>query len=261
MEGVIADLHVHTTRSDGTVDPAELAGVAAAADLDVVAVTDHERLPPPALGGGSVSVVGGIELRVEADDLGRMDLLGYGVDRGSADLEALVEAVQADRIHRARSMGAQLEAALEIDLEVDPEPGVGRPHLARAVAARTDLSYEGVFERYIDTDGPCYVERTVPRFERGRSVLSAACDLVVLAHPMRYDDPASAIERAASLDGIEYVYPYDEPGRLTELEELLPADTLKTGGSDAHTAAAVGTTGLDRAALEPVAGRLQLEVD
>lgn len=261
MGPVVADLHVHTRRSDGTTPPSALASVAAAHGLSVVAVTDHDRLPPADLPRDGPAVIGGIELRVAAAGVGRIDLLGYGVDRSNGRLAAAVDRLQANRIERARAMRDRLEATLGVDLEVDLDRGVGRPHLARAVADRTDLSYGAVFERYIGEDGPCYVPRDVPTFDRGRRLLSSACRLVVLAHPMRYESPRAALALADALDGVEYYYPYADPDALERLDDALEAGVVKTGGSDAHTTEAIGSVGLDREGLEPVAHHLDVEGD
>src|SRR6056297_2009322 len=78
---VVADLHVHTTRSDGNLAPEAVAGAARRADLAAVAITDHDRLPPFAsrsIEQAGVTVIGGIELRVRTDEQ-FLDLLGYGV--------------------------------------------------------------------------------------------------------------------------------------------------------------------------------------
>lgn len=261
MGAVLADLHVHTTRSDGEVRPHALASIAAECGLSAVAITDHERLPPGDLRGHDPAVVGGIELRVEAAGVGRVDLLGYGVDRSSTRLTETVDRLQADRIRRARAMRDRLEASLGVELDVALTRGVGRPHLARAVADRTDLAYGEVFERYIGTDGPCYVSRSVPSFGQGRELLTTASELVVLAHPMRYDRPEAAMALVDELDGVEYHYPYEHRSELDRLDDLIPDGTMRTGGSDAHSREAVGTSGLDREGLRPIGARLGLGVD
>ena len=80
---VVADLHVHTTRSDGSLTLDALPAVAADAGVDAVAVTDHDRVQPaldgPVTTREGVTIVHGIELRVDTGGQ-RLDLLGYGVD-------------------------------------------------------------------------------------------------------------------------------------------------------------------------------------
>jgi len=244
----VADLHVHTTNSDGTLTMDTLPAAAKRAGLEAVAVTDHDRLHPriaaPAVTLDGITVVHGIELRVEADSQ-RIDLLGYGVEE-TADLTGLVEHLQTDRIERARAITECVEDRLGVHLAVDFEPGVGRPHVARAVAdSDADLGYEGAFEELIGDDCPCYVPREIPSFERGRRVLGEACRVVGLAHPFRYSEPGRALELATRLDAVEVAYPYSadvdtEPAARLAREHGL----LVTGGSDAHDET-LGRAGLD----------------
>jgi hypothetical protein len=261
MSAPVADLHLHTTASDGTLTVADLPDAAARAGLDCVAVTDHDRIHPaldaPVTTVGDLTVVRGIELRVDAG-AERVDLLGYGV-RDDDALRAECDRIQRDRVERARRIVDCVESRLGVPLDVDVSAGVGRPHVARAVAAATDYDYAGAFDDLIGEDCPCYVARDVPDFETGVSLLRDACDVVALAHPFRYDDPAAALELAAGLDAVERYYPYDravDPGpvdRLVEREGL-----LATGGSDAH-GHTLGVAGLDAAAFAPVADRLGVE--
>lgn len=257
---VAADLHVHTTNSDGRLDLPGVLAAARSAALTAIAVTDHDRLHPaldaPVDCWDALTVVHGVELRVEAGDQ-RLDLLGYGV-RSTAGLVAELDRIQADRMERGRAMVAGLEAELGIDLEVAIEPGLGRPAVARAVAThpQTDLDSQDVFDEYIADEAPLYVARDVPTFDRGRAVLAAACDLVALAHPLRYDDPEDALERATALDAVELHYPYAADPDLAPVRRTADRhDLLVTGGSDAHDDA-VGSVGLGPAGWSRVRERL-----
>lgn len=261
---VVADLHIHTTRSDGEVLPSDLPAIARDADLLAVAVTDHERLPPwsnPYRTVDGLTVISGIELRVEADEVGRVDLLGYGTRR-TEGLSDLVSTLQSDRIERAARMIDRLEAKLNVTLDFELEPGIGRPHLADAVSAQTELSVQDVFDRYIGEGRPCYVPRDIPAFDTGRQQLEQASDCVVLAHPLRYDDPSAALALVTELDGVEIKYPYSDTVDRRPLQSVLPdATVVKTGGSDAHTADGIGRCGLDRDEFDTVATFLGLSMD
>jgi predicted metal-dependent phosphoesterase TrpH len=255
---VVADLHVHTTNSDGTMTLDEVAPAAREAGVDVVAVTDHDRLHPgldaPVTERDGVTVVHGIELRVESP-AGRIDLLGYGV-RGTDALTELVEHLQRDRVERGRAIVDCVEDRLGVDLGVTVEPGFGRPDVARAVAERTDYEYGEVFAELIGEDGPCYVSRDIPSFERGREVLAAACALVGLAHPFRYPDAEAALALTAELDAVERHYPYDHAVDTAPVERAIDRhDLLATGGSDAHEDR-LGLAGLDEAEWAAVQRRL-----
>ncbi|MFB6129259.1 MAG: PHP domain-containing protein [Salinigranum sp.] len=258
-EGVVADLHVHTTASDGRLTLDDLPAAARAAGLAGVAVTDHDRIHPgldaPATTREGITVVRGIELRVDAG-AERVDLLGYGVERTDA-LAAAIERLQRDRVERARRIVACVEERLGVDLALDVDEGVGRPHVARAVdESEADCTYQEAFDRLIGDDGPCYVARAVPSFERGVALLSAACPLVSLAHPFRYDDPAAALDLTADLDAVERYYPYDRPVDPTPIDRAIDRyDLVATGGSDAHDRT-LGRAGLGASAYEAVLSKL-----
>jgi predicted metal-dependent phosphoesterase TrpH len=256
---VVADLHVHTTRSDGTLSLDAVPEAARRAGVEVVALTDHDRTQPaldaPVTERDGITVIHGIELRVDAGDL-RVDLLGYGVDPTPA-LTDLVEAIQRNRAERGRAIVECVEDRLGVTLDVEPRPGLGRPHIAQAIAASpADYDYQGAFEHLIGGDCPCYVARDIPTFERGREVLADACGVVGLAHPLRYGDPAAALDLTADLDAVERYYPYGretDPGPVERAVET--HDLLVTGGSDAHDET-LGLAGLDRGATERVLAAL-----
>jgi hypothetical protein len=262
MAAPVADLHVHTTVSDGTLRLEDLPAIARAADLEWVAVTDHDRVHPgleaPVTDHGGVRVVRGVELKVDTGGE-RLDLLGYGVDPTPA-LRAELDRLQQDRIERGRAIVGCVERRLGVELDLEVGEGTGRPHVARAIADHpgTEYDYAGAFEHVVGDDCPCYVARKVTGLEEGVRLLSESCAVVGLAHPFRYDDPASALEVARRLDAVERYYPYG-PGDAVD-ESLLgsvveAADLLVTGGSDAHDRT-LGLAGLDEAGLRPFAERL-----
>jgi predicted metal-dependent phosphoesterase TrpH len=129
---VVADLHVHTTNSDGSLAVEELPTAARRARLDAVAVTDHDRFHPvlddPVSTRDGLTLIHGIELRVEAGDQ-RVDLLGYGVDPTAA-LREEVDRLQRDRIERGRAIIERVEDRLGVNLDVEPREGLGR-HVSR----------------------------------------------------------------------------------------------------------------------------------
>ena len=264
---VVADLHVHTTVSDGQLAPEAVPAAAADAGLSAVAITDHDRINPalsaPVRDREGVTVINGIELRVETPgvDCDRVDLLGYAVDPTDR-LRDLCADIQRDRVDRAERIVDCVEDRLGVSLDIDLGPGVGRPHVARAIDdSDAETTYGEAFETLIGDDGPCYVSRSIPDFETGREVLSDACAVVGLAHPFRYDDPAAALSLTDRLDAVEGVYPYAEDPDTTPLTEAIERnDLLVTGGSDAH-GEVVGGTGLDRPGYDAVRAALPRSVD
>jgi predicted metal-dependent phosphoesterase TrpH len=258
-----ADLHVHTTVSDGVLTISELADAARDGHVDVVAVTDHDRVHPelnaPVQPLDGVTVIRGIELRVDAGDQ-RLDLLGYGLE-STEGIEAVTSRIQRDRKQRGAEIVSRVEERLGVDLDVTLEAGIGRPTIARAIeASDAPYDFEAAFAELIGDGRPCYVERWVPSFSAGAKVLRDSCAVVGLAHPFRYPDPESALQRARELDAVERFYPYSGSSAEKEDRSLLgdvvaDADLLVTGGSDAHDRT-LGVAGPPSSEFEAFAARL-----
>ena len=264
---VYADLHVHTRNSDGELSLAALPAAAADAGVQVVGVTDHDRLHPdldgPVTEREGITVVHGIELRVETPTQ-RVDLLAYGLEP-TAELETELDRLQRDRVERGRAIVECVEDRLDVTLDVAIRPGVGRPHVARAVSDHPETPYENpdaVFDGLIGDGDPCFVARDVTSFRDGLALLRDSSALVGLAHPFRYPDPQAALDLCADLDAVERYYPYDRP--VGERDSADPAvleatikeyDLLATGGSDAHDDR-LGRAGLSAAEYEAVGALL-----
>ncbi|MFB6360982.1 MAG: PHP domain-containing protein [Halobacteriales archaeon] len=255
-----ADLHVHTDRSDGTLSLEAVPEAARRNGVAVVGVTDHDRLQPaldgPVVVRDGVTIVHGIELKVQTDDQ-RLDLLGYGVEP-TPSLDAEIDRLQADRRERGAAIVERVEDRLDIELDLEIHAGLGRPHIARAIEAHPEASYSyrEAFDDLIGDGRPCFVERSVTPYERGRELLSEAAALVGLAHPLRYDDPGAAIDHAAELDAIERWYPYERAVDPATVERAIQAHgLLPTGGSDAHDDQ-LGRAGVSAADYGAIAARL-----
>ncbi len=137
-----ADLHVHSTASDGTDDPAEVMRRAAAAGLDVVALTDHDTTAGHAAARaalpGSLIMLPGMELSSEL--AGRsVHLLTYLFDPAYPELAAETARIRDDRVLRAQAMVRRLgELGAAVTwahvAAIAGDSVVGRPHIARAMA-------------------------------------------------------------------------------------------------------------------------------
>ncbi|MFH9861817.1 PHP domain-containing protein [Streptomyces sp. NPDC017202] len=245
------DLHCHSTASDGTDTPAELVRNAAAAGLDVVALTDHDStrghaeaiaaLPP------GLTLVTGAELSCRVDGIS-MHMLAYLFDPDEPALLAERELVRDDRVPRARGMVARLnELGVPVTWEqvarIAGEGSVGRPHVATALVELGVVpTVSDAFTReWLADGGRAYVEKheTDP-FEAIRLV-KAAGGVTVLAHPGASKRgrtvPESVIAElaAAGLDGIEVDHMDhgdDTRARLRGLAADL--GLLVTGSSDYH---------------------------
>ena len=245
------DLHVHSSASDGTDPPAEVARRAAAAGLDVVALTDHDTMSgiaaavaalPPGL-----TLLPGLELSCLSS--GRsVHLLAYLCDPAGQALAAETELIRDDRVHRARAMVARLaELGAPVTWErvtaIAGDAVVGRPHIARALAEAGVVATpaDAFTAEWIADGGRAHVGRYAPDVARGIALVRAAGGVPVLAHPRspgyEISDEVVAGLAAAGLAGLEVFHPDHDPSERTRLTQLANSlDLVMTGGSDDHGA-------------------------
>ncbi|WP_030153456.1 PHP domain-containing protein [Streptomyces sp. NRRL S-244] len=245
------DLHAHSTASDGTDTPAELVRNAAAAGLDVVALTDHDTVGGyaealAALPQG-LTLVTGMELSCRLDGIG-MHLLAYLFDPEEPELARERELVRDDRTPRAHAMIAKLrELGVDVTWEqvarIAGEGSVGRPHIATALVELgvVPTVSDAFTKDWIADGGRAHAEKhELDPFDAIRLV-KAAGGVTVFAHPAAVKRgrcvPESAIAELASagLDGIEVDHmdhDTDTRGRLRALAGEL--GLLTTGSSDYH---------------------------
>ncbi|MEU6281191.1 PHP domain-containing protein [Streptomyces sp. NPDC047028] len=245
------DLHCHSRASDGTDTPAELVRNAAAAGLDVVALTDHDTTRGydeaiAALPEG-LTLVTGAELSCRVDGVS-MHLLAYLFDPAEPNLFAERELVRDDRVPRAQGMVAKLNAlGVPVTWEqverIAAGGSVGRPHVATALVELgvVPTVSDAFTEEWLADGGRAYVEKheTDP-FEAIRLVKGAG-GVCVFAHPAAAKRgrtvPESRIAEmaAAGLDGIEVDHTdHDTDARIRLRGLAKELGLLVTGSSDYH---------------------------
>jgi predicted metal-dependent phosphoesterase TrpH len=247
------DLHAHSTASDGTDTPAELVRNAAAAGLDVVAITDHDTVGGYAearaalAGAPGLTLVTGAELSCRVQGIS-MHMLAYLFDPAEPELYRERELVRDDRVPRARAMVARLRelgvpVTWERVAEIAGDGSVGRPHIATAlVELGIVASVSDAFgSEWLANDGRAYVPKhELDPFDAVRLVKGAG-GVTVFAHPgaskRGQTVPESVIAElaAAGLDGIEVDHTDHDAATRDRLRGLA-ADLglLTTGSSDYH---------------------------
>jgi predicted metal-dependent phosphoesterase TrpH len=280
---LVVDLHTHSTASDGTDSPGELVSKAAAAGIDVLAITDHDTTSgwAQALAArpAALTVVTGAEFScVYVQDERRISLhlLGYLFDPDDASLQAERHRLRDDRASRAERMVQNMAAdAIPITWDRVRELAaggvVGRPHLARAlVEAGVVPDVNTAFRELLGSRAGYYVRKRDTDVFEAIEMIRNAGGWPVFAHPLaRRRGPVVSAEvvaqmARAGLVGLEVQHPDHDADDQAEAARL--ADELGligTGSSDYHgsnktTGLAARTT--DPAALEallalPSAGR------
>lgn len=219
-----ADLHIHTTHSDGSCSPGECVRAAAAVGLSALAITDHDTLSalavarPEALRLG-VELIGGIELTAEHD--GReVHILGHFVQDDDPALTAASARLRTARDERLRAMVDRLKTlGLSVNLnalrQAFPRATLGRRHLADwLVQTGQAADRRAAFDRYLGDDGPAQVPKPRLPWTLAIALIQGAGGVAGLAHPPHTLRALTLQEFAdAGLGSIEV----DGPGRNPRL--------------------------------------------
>jgi predicted metal-dependent phosphoesterase TrpH len=263
-----ADLHIHSTASDGRLTPAEVVKEAAKKGLRFIALADHDTIEgiTPALAAAKsfpdLRLIPGVEISTDIP-AGEVHVLGYFIDYTSRELGAKLDRFRNSRLNRAKGMVAKLDK-LGIHLDwprVEQIAGssvMGRPHIAQAMLEKGYIdSFKQAFTDYIGRDGPAYVEREKVTPAEAVALIIKARGLAVLAHPFTAGDPeAMTIElKSAGLAGIEAYYDSYSDEEIEQLVSLAKKHNLiTTGGSDFHgldsTETVIGGVDLPLASVE-----------
>ena len=252
----VADLHVHTTASDGTSSVDERVAQAAERGLDAVAITDHDAISDALAGRvterDGVEVITGVEVRADFDGT-KIEILGYYVSPDSDRLREVLARARRFRHERNEAMIENLNDAAGLDLDYEQlraaaRGSLGRPHVAgELVDAGLVDSIDAAFDEYLGTDGPAYVPMERQDYAAVIDAIHDAGGVASLAHPgrIRSDSVREMVADLAAdgLDAIEVAYPYGGAGGPARRNDVgvdaarqlaRDHDLLATGGSDCH---------------------------
>lgn len=208
---MLADLHMHSTASDGVLAPAELMSRAAASGVELVSLTDHDcvaglaeaRMAAAALGMGWID---GVELSAQWQGH-TVHVLGYGFEPDSPELLASLAAVQDGRWQRAEQIATRLAAkrmpgALEGALEAqrvagaDPDSPPARPHFADwMVEAGHVRDRAEAFRKWLGAGKLGDIKQHWPELADAVAQLRSAGGVAVIAHPWHYGFTRSRLRR------------------------------------------------------------------
>lgn len=250
----IIDLHVHSTASDGTYTPAEVAKLAKTIGLAAIALTDHDTIDgleefQKAGAALDIETIAGIEFAALWTKHHRPEIhiVGLGFDPNHPVLSERMKDIKESRNIRNQKMCEKLSSiGLHITLdEVAANAGgeiITRAHFANVLLQKGYIAKkEDAFSRYISTGLPGYVEREFLSPKLCIQTIKEAGGAAVLAHPTLYGLNMEQLEELCAelipcgLDGIECQYSTYSPSEtkaITALAEKM--HLLPSGGSDFH---------------------------
>jgi predicted metal-dependent phosphoesterase TrpH len=239
-----ADLHVHSTASDGEYTPSQVVARARLAGLCAVALTDHDTLAGVAeaqsAAGTAIELVPGVEISTAF--AGReLHLLGYFVHPDP--LDAVLAPVRASRRARFHDFVALLcERGLGLPddrarLVEGATTSPGRRHVAELlVACGHARTRTEAFHKFVGPMSGRVRPKALVPVEEAIHLVHATGGVASLAHPPAdlADDQFAAL-CAAGLDAVEVVYPWGRNAPTVRLREMAAQFGLAvSGGSDCH---------------------------
>lgn len=193
-----ADLHCHSTVSDGLLSPTEVVRRAHGNGVELLALTDHDEIDGLAEADAAAQQLGlrfvnGVEISVSWGDDQTVHVVGLGFDRNYAPLAEGVAQVRSGRDARAHRIAAELDkvgihGAYEGALKYVGNPAlISRSHFARYIVELGHAKdVKGVFDWWLAKGKPGYVAHPWASLEDALSWIASAGGIAVLAHPGRY---------------------------------------------------------------------------
>ncbi|MFW9804007.1 MAG: PHP domain-containing protein [Candidatus Thorarchaeota archaeon] len=262
MARALADLHTHSSISDGTDSPIDLVRLADEMKLGGIALTDHDTIMGlrefmEARATPDLQRVPGLELSADYQDQ-EVHILGYFVPLESKTLDAKLGDLRNRRrykfskmIDKLHNLGIELEHD-EVEAALQGVESPGRPHLAALLMKKgIVVSIDEAFDLYLGEGKPAYVEKKRMHVFKAIDLIRSVGAVPVVAHPLTVEVPnlgdfLGDLEKSGIL-GVEIDYDYHTAIADVNLEELRnitrELGLIETGGSDYHGDSWMGALG------------------
>lgn len=246
------DLHVHSTRSDGSFTPTELVNYAIEKGLRAFALTDHDTVDGleeafEAAKGKDIRVIPGIEFSTEylKKDVHIVGLfIDYTTPIFKEYLEQFIQSrdTRNDKLCDKLRTDANIDISYEALIEMFPNAVITRAHYAKYLLEHGYVKcLSEAFDRYLGDHTPYYIPREKVTPEKAIALILAAKGVPVLAHPTLYHLGATELDKLvhklkdAGLVAIEGIYSTYDTRDTREMHEIARKyHLLISGGSDFH---------------------------
>jgi 3',5'-nucleoside bisphosphate phosphatase len=257
MDEFRADLHCHTTCSDGTVSPQEIVRLAVKVGLQGLAITDHDTIDAyseamPEAENLRLSLISGVEFSA-IHRLISVHILAYSFSLNSSIIQALCQKHYQRRLERNQlilerlavygmpltneDIAAAYHWLFQHDDKKYHKRPVGRPHIAVAMFNKGYVqSIQQAFHDYIGEGKPCYVVGNPTTVEETLALIHQARGLSIIAHPHLIENGAVLQDLLEMpFDGIEGYYArFSSHHHERWIQIGLRKGWIITGGSDFH---------------------------
>ncbi|TVM03763.1 MAG: transcription antitermination factor NusB [Candidatus Brocadia sp. WS118] len=241
-----ADLHIHTTYSDGTMTPEEVVDDAIRRGISAIAITDHDTIDGLVIAcrygeGKKLHIIPGIEFSSYLNP-SEVHILGYFIDVNNVFLRKIIQQSRDDRVNRIHAIVEKLH---KLHVDIDPQEiltlagrgSPGRMHVAEMIWQHGYCStILESFSKYIGDNKPAYVPKKTLTSQQAIELIRDAGGVSVLAHPglTQRDNVIEDLVKCG-LQGIEVYYPSHTPQAVKRYLKIAKKYNLAiTGGSDFH---------------------------
>lgn len=244
-----ADLHIHSTFSDGSLTPSEILEIARRKQIHCIAITDHDTVVSQyELESNFHSiyprVIPGLEISTEYDGY-EVHFLAYFIDIYDKVLIEMLDTIRNARIERVKYIIEELRKLdiyiSENEIELDKYVSIGRPHVAKVLVKRgISTGIKEAFRQYLAKGKPAYVDRFKVNYKDALKIIREAGGIPVLAHPGEIYKGLTTEKlikefKVYGLKGIEVFHPSHSNDEVNKFYNLAKKyGLLITGGSDFH---------------------------
>lgn len=249
---MLADLHIHTTCSDGIYTPEQIVDKALELHLVAIAITDHDNVDGYLVAQDYINkyhlpltLVPAIEIDTETVEHRPVHVLGYHIDVTNQQLLKGAKWVREGRVvritkmvHKLQQLGYKITME-EVQQEAAGSKSLGRPHIARILVRKGYFDVaQAVFDALIASGRPAYCRQEKFTPTEAVRLIHAAQGIAVMAHPTEIENTnvASRELDAAGFDGLEVWHPSTIEAHSLEFwyKIALAKGLLMSGGSDFH---------------------------
>ncbi len=250
-----SDFHIHTNYSDGVFTPERVIDAAIDANLDVIAITDHDNILAydvaqnhikklQSEGKRTPELIRGIEVNTMFKDF-EIHILGYFMNVEDDDFKSLIKSQQQARINQTHEIvdllnkkeGIKIKYE-DITKQVAEGGSIGRPHIAKAITSAGGTgSVIEAYSKYINDNSSVYVKRKTVTPHDAVEIIYDAGGIPVIAHPHDLDDAYNLVKELmhCGLRGIEAYHRKHSPAIVEYFSSMAEEfGLIVTGGSDFH---------------------------
>jgi len=264
-----ADLHIHSSYSDGILTPEQIVSLAKKQGIKYISITDHDTINSQyitKINDEEIRIIPGIEFSTEYNNI-ELHILGYFMDLDNKNLKFTLDKVMKSRVERARKIIDKLNSMnINITMEDVLEHGnhsIGRGNIAKAIVSKGYAkNYKEAFDEYLMQGRAAYVKGEKLTFKEVLNIINDSGGLAILAHPGKIYKSIEVegiikMLKCHGMKGIEVYHPSHSKEQINTFYNLSKKyKLLISGGSDFHSfkrnGKNIGSQGINELLLEKI---------